>query len=86
MTAEEAAWLLNCQLHDVPVLVAAKLLKPLGNPAQNSVKFFATREVQEQAKDLKWLHKATVAINSHWHHRNARRKETPDTETPLPAT
>jgi hypothetical protein len=23
---------LNCQPHDVPILVAARLLKPLGNP------------------------------------------------------
>jgi hypothetical protein len=31
----------------VPVLVAARLLKPLGNPQPNSVKFFATLEVLE---------------------------------------
>ena len=70
----------------VPVLVAAKLLKPLGNPAQNSVKFFATREVQEQAKNLKWLNKATVAIYQHWHSRNARRKETTEDNALSPAT
>lgn len=28
LTAELAAWVLNCQLHDVPILVAARLLKP----------------------------------------------------------
>ena len=33
LTAEQAAWVLNCQRHDVPVLVAARLLKPLGNPS-----------------------------------------------------
>jgi hypothetical protein len=32
---------LNCQPHDVPILVAARLLKPLGNPPPNSVKLFA---------------------------------------------
>ena len=32
LTAEQAAWVLNCQPHDVPILVAARLLKPLGNP------------------------------------------------------
>ncbi len=31
--------------HDVPVLVAAKLLKPLGSPPQNGIKFFATAEL-----------------------------------------
>ena len=32
LTVEQVAWVLNCQLHDVPVLVAAKLLKLLGHP------------------------------------------------------
>jgi len=36
LTAEQAAWVLNCQVHDVPVLVVARLLKPLGNPQPNS--------------------------------------------------
>jgi hypothetical protein len=27
LTAEQAAWVLNCQPHDIPILVAAKLLK-----------------------------------------------------------
>ncbi len=38
LTAEQTAWVLNCQAHDVPVLVAARLLKPLGTPQPNSVK------------------------------------------------
>jgi hypothetical protein len=37
--AEQAAWVLNCQPHDVPILVAALLLKPLGNPPPHSVKY-----------------------------------------------
>jgi hypothetical protein len=73
LTAEQTAWVLNCQLHDMPALVAAKLLKPLGNPPQNGVKFFATREVLELSKDDKWLHRATSAIHQHWHSRNARK-------------
>jgi hypothetical protein len=47
LTAEQAAWVLNCQPHDVPILVVARLLKPLGNPPANSVKFFATLELLE---------------------------------------
>ncbi|MBM3877030.1 MAG: hypothetical protein FJ386_09965 [Verrucomicrobia bacterium] len=86
VNAEQVAWLIACQPHDVPVLVAGKLLKPLGNPPQNGIKFFATREVLELAQDQKWLHRATVAIYQHWHQRNARRKDTPEEETPLPAT
>ncbi len=51
LTAEQAAWVLNCQPHDVPILVAARLLKPLGNPQPHSVKFFAASELLEQAQD-----------------------------------
>jgi len=36
---------LNCQPHDVPALIASRLLKPLGNPAQNGTKFFCTADV-----------------------------------------
>ena len=75
LTAEQTAWVLNCQLHDVPVLVAAKLLKPLGNPPQNGIKYFAAKEVLELSKDEKWLHRVTVTIYQHWHKQNARKKE-----------
>lgn len=71
LTAEQAAWVLNCQPHDVPVLVAARLLKPLGNPQPNSVKFFATLELLELAKDRTWLAKVTNAMNQYWQRKNA---------------
>jgi hypothetical protein len=32
LTAEQTAWVLGCQPHDVPILMAARLLKPLGHP------------------------------------------------------
>ena len=74
LTAEQTAWVLNCQPHDVPILVAARLLKPLGNPPPNSVKFFAMLELLEQIKDRTWLAKVTNALNQHWQVRNAARK------------
>ncbi len=74
LTAEQAAWVLNCQAHDVPILVAARLLKPLGNPPPNSVKFFAAAEVVEQAKDRTWLAKVTNALNQHWQSKNAAKR------------
>jgi len=70
LTAEQAAWLLNCQAHDVPVLVVARLLKPLGNPQPNSVKYFATLEILELAKDRSWLAKMTNAVSQHWKQKN----------------
>ena len=75
LTAEQAAWVLNCQPHDVPALVAAKLLKPLGNPPANGVKFFATADVLENIKDRQWLARMSATIHQHWHKKNARQKE-----------
>src|SRR5258708_5183396 len=71
LTAEQAAWMLNCQAHDVPVLVVARLLKPLGNPQPNSVKYFDTLELLELAKDRTWLAKVTNAVSQHWKRKNS---------------
>jgi len=75
LTAEQTAWVLNCQPHDIPVLVAARLLKPLGNPQPNSVKYFASVEVLELAKDRAWLARMTNALNQHWQRKNSVKKE-----------
>jgi hypothetical protein len=74
LTVEQAAWVLGCQPHDVPILIASRLLKPLGNPPQNGIKYFATAEVTEMAKDRGWLAKMTQAISQHWHKRNVRQR------------
>jgi hypothetical protein len=73
LTAEQAAWMLNCQPHDIPVLIAARLLKPLGSPQPNSVKYFATAEIVSLAQDRPWLGKMTSAISRHWQTRNQRK-------------
>ena len=74
LTAEQVAWVINVQPHDIPVLVAARLLKPLGNPQPNSVKYFAADDVLELAKDRTWLAKVTSAINQHWQKKNAAKR------------
>ena len=74
LTPRQAAWLLNLQEHDIPVLVSANLLRPLGNPGQNCVKYFATISMRELARDAAWLGKATNAVLKHWREKNARRK------------
>jgi hypothetical protein len=74
LTVEQVAWVLNCQVHDVPILVSARLLKPLGNPPPNGVKYFAAVEVVELSRDRNWLAKATSAVNLHWRNQNSRRK------------
>ena len=75
LTAAQAAWLLNCQVHDIPALVAAKLIKPLGHPPQNGTKFFATADLLEASKDRHWLVRMSTAIYQHWQQKNARHKE-----------
>jgi len=67
-------WLLNCQPHDIPALIHARLIKPLGNPSANGTKYFATGDLLETAKDRSWLVKMTTAINQHWQRQNARKK------------
>jgi len=74
LTAEQAAWVLNCQAHGVPILVATRLLKPFGDPPPNGIKFFATADLLELARDRLWLAKATNTICRHWHKRNLRHK------------
>jgi hypothetical protein len=74
LTVEQAAWVLNCQPHDVPILVASRLLKPLGNPPPNGVKFFATLDVLELVKDRSWLARMTNTVNQHWQKKNAMQR------------
>ena len=74
LTVEQTAWVLNCQAHDIPALISAKHLKPLGNPAPNSVKFFATNEVLELAKDKSWLSKITNTVGQYWQRKNAKKR------------
>jgi hypothetical protein len=78
LTAEQAAWVLGCQPHDIPALVNSRLLKPLGNPPLNGIKFFATIDLLESAKDRAWLVRVTTAINGHWQKQNARKRGSPE--------
>jgi hypothetical protein len=73
MTIEEVAAFFRMSPHDIPVLVANDLLKPLGDPVQSSVKYFATAVLQELAQNVEWLHQATATLQGHWAMKNARR-------------
>jgi hypothetical protein len=73
--AEEAAWYLGFAPHDIPVLVSAGLLKPLGHPLASGTKFFATATLQKRRDDINWLSCATDAIVHHWQAKNARKKQ-----------
>ena len=73
LQAEQVAHFLECSAHDIPILVAHGLLKPLGRPAENTVKYFATVAIRELMNDPKWLAKATDTTRTHWQMKNARK-------------
>ena len=75
LNVEQVSWVLNCQPHDVPVLVAARILKPLGNPQPNAVKYFAAKEIMELSTDRAWLVRLTTALSQHWQRKNRRKAE-----------
>lgn len=85
LSVNETAKLLGFAEHDIPVLTAAKLLDPLGNPAPNAPKYYARVVVMEHANDPKWLDKATRIIGRYWQTKRTRRNAVsstkPDAET-----
>lgn len=70
VNAAQAAQFLGMQPEDIPILVRAKLLRPLGTPPPNGSKYFAARRLMELANDEKWLARASDAIVRHHHDRN----------------
>ena len=75
LNAVQAAWFLGFEPQEIPMLVAAGLLKPLGHPARNSTKFFATETLEQFRRDEKWLARASDAIAAYWRQRNARKRK-----------
>ena len=61
--------------HDIPVLIANKLLKPLGNPPPNGGRYFAGSEVDRLRLDTKWLDKASALLVKHWKTKNDRKSD-----------
>lgn len=84
LTAEETACLLGFQVHDLAVLMAAGLLKPLGKPAQNGPKYFALKTILELSRDEQWLHKATLTVSGSWRGKNARKRKRVTIPEPTP--
>jgi hypothetical protein len=74
LDATQAAWFLGFEMHEIAILIAASLLKPLGHPARNGTKFFATQALEQLRRDEKWLARATDAICEYWRERNARNR------------
>ncbi len=75
LATDETAAILGFQDHDIAPLVAAKLLSPLGRPAKNAPKYYATVEILERAGDPEWLSKATKSLSGYWQEKNRRKSE-----------
>ena len=73
LTTEQCAYRLGVAPSDILILVKARLLKPLGNPTQQAVKFFASVDVEKFAVDPEWLNRATKALYAYWASQNRAR-------------
>jgi len=77
LTMEQAAWVLGFGEHELPILMANGLLKPLGHPAPNGQKFFLTATLEDLRRDEKWFSKASDAVLEYWRHKNSRKGQSP---------
>lgn len=80
VTMEQAAGILGVPPHEVPLLIAKGLLKPLGHPACNGQKFFLSAVLVDLKRDVKWWDKACDTATQHWRLKN-RRKGNDDGQT-----
>jgi hypothetical protein len=70
LTYEQAGALLGFEAHEINILVKARLLIPLANPADNALKYLCTAEVEERYSNPAWVAKATRAVYLHWRKKN----------------
>jgi len=73
LKVEEAAWYLGFSIHEIPILMAEGLLKPLGRPPTTGVKYFSTATLTELRRDEKWLARASDCIVQYWKVRNDKK-------------
>ena len=71
----QTAAYLGFKPHDIPILVARGLLKPLGRPPQNCEKYFARTKLVEAENNEDWLSRATAILSQHWKDKNARKSK-----------
>jgi hypothetical protein len=71
--AEEIAWYLGFAPHEITILMAEGLLKPLGHPPIAGVKYFSAVALEELRRDEKWLARASDCIVRYWKERNEKK-------------
>ena len=74
--SEEAAAIFGWPAYYLPILVSTGHLKPLGKPAQNSRKWFATVELERLSRDADWLDKAVRIVERSVREMNQKQRTT----------
>jgi hypothetical protein len=75
MDAEQAARFFEWPTYFLAFLVRAGHLKPLGRPAQNARKWYATVELERLGQDPVWLDKAVRIVAKRVRDENGKRIE-----------
>lgn len=70
LNAPQTAVILGVGEHDMPALIRAGLLEPLGEPMPNAVKYFAAIHILEMAGDPAFLGKLRNALYEYWQGKN----------------
>jgi hypothetical protein len=71
---EDAAAIFGWPVYYMPFLVRSGHLKPLGKPAQNGRKWFATVELVQHSQDRDWLDKAVRIVAKRIHEMNGKQR------------
>ncbi|HZR19804.1 MAG TPA: hypothetical protein VFE51_21135 [Verrucomicrobiae bacterium] len=79
LATEQFAGRVNCDTDAVRFIIDAKLIKPLANPAKGAPMFFATVEVEELGKDVRWLEKVSKVIREKVKAKNEKRTKKGET-------
>jgi hypothetical protein len=75
LNALEASWYLGFGENDIPVLASQGFLKPVGDPSQSSIKYFALKDLKKNHEDVRWINRATAVLNRFWRIKNSSRNK-----------
>jgi len=84
VSMEAAAAIFGWPNYYLPFLVRAGHLKPLGKPAQNARKWFATVEIERMSQDPNWLDKAIRIVEKQIQEMNRKQRRKKQSECPCP--
>ncbi len=73
LDVQQVAKLLGFTEDDLPILISRRRLVPLGKPAPNARKWFATIDILKRSVDPEFLDNATKEVSLYWKNKNARR-------------